>query len=277
MIGTLETGKQGQQRWANYQKLLELARNFDGDENTQILPDFIEFLNILITEEPREGQAPIEAGEETVQIMTIHVAKGKQFPIVMLPCLDRGAETAREPFIDEALGIGFSPLIQTKVTEKLNRAILTAMKRRATEKEDAEKKRLFYVGATRAEDRLILSGTLADNGKPRQMFEWLHEHLGIDEKNHLPSLPFELEMFVDNSHNLRILLLRTRLLIKRPPSVEFPGSLASGTTADDRSTATFSVSELVNYARCPLRYQLENLLQVPAINGDTDPDAAEKG
>ena len=30
MIGTLKTGKQGDQRWANYQKLLDLARNFDG-------------------------------------------------------------------------------------------------------------------------------------------------------------------------------------------------------------------------------------------------------
>ena len=31
LIGTLKTGKYGQQRWANYQKLLDLARNFDGD------------------------------------------------------------------------------------------------------------------------------------------------------------------------------------------------------------------------------------------------------
>ena len=55
LIGTLKTGIYGQQRLANYQKLLELARNFDGDENTQILPDFIEFLDLLITEEPQEG------------------------------------------------------------------------------------------------------------------------------------------------------------------------------------------------------------------------------
>ena len=52
IIGTIKTGKQGQQRWANYQKLLELARNFDGDESRQTLTDFIEFLDILITEEP---------------------------------------------------------------------------------------------------------------------------------------------------------------------------------------------------------------------------------
>ena len=85
LIGTLKTGKYGQQRSENYQKLLDLARNFDGEENEQILPGFIEFLDILITEEPREGQAPIEASSGAVQIMTVHAAKGKQFPIVMLP------------------------------------------------------------------------------------------------------------------------------------------------------------------------------------------------
>ena len=37
MIGTLKTGiYKDIQRWANYQKLLDLARNFDGDESRQI-------------------------------------------------------------------------------------------------------------------------------------------------------------------------------------------------------------------------------------------------
>ena len=66
LIGTLKTGIYGQQRSANYQKLLELARNFDGDENTQILPDFIEFLDTLIKEEPREGEAIIEESRGAV-------------------------------------------------------------------------------------------------------------------------------------------------------------------------------------------------------------------
>ena len=189
LIGTLKTGKYGQQRWENYQKLLELARNFDGDENTQILPDFIDFLDILITEEPREGQAPIEASSGAVQIMTIHAAKGKQFPVVMLPRLDRQGQTDREPFIDEEFGIGFSPLNPDNDYQKTEPAIVTLMKNRSKEKEVAEKKRLFYVGATRAEDRLILSGTLPDNGNPQQMLGWLHTHLGIGEEHDSLTLP----------------------------------------------------------------------------------------
>ena len=270
MIGTLQTGKQGQQRWANYQKLLELARNFDGDENTRILPDFIEFLDILITEEPREGQAPIDAGSGAVQIMTIHAAKGLQFPVVILPCLDRGGQSDREPFIDEIFGIGFSPLNPDKDYKKTEPRIVSYMKDRSRKKENAEKKRLFYVGATRARDRLILSGTLSDTGKPRQMLEWLHRHLGIGEEDNLSNLPFTLEVFSDSNRPLEDIISTDKAADETTP-VKFP-KFRSSNLKPTEIPAAFSVAELANYARCPLRYQLENLLQIPPINGDTDPD-----
>ena len=276
MIGTLKTGKQGQQRWANYQKLLELARNFDGDENKQILPDFIEFLDILITEEPREGQAPVEAGTGSgaVQIMTIHAAKGLQFPVVILPCLDRGGQSDREPFIDEALGIGFSPLNPGKDYRKTEPPIVSYMKDRSREKENAEKKRLFYVGATRARDRLILSGTLSDRGKPRQMLEWIHEHLNLNEEANLPRPPFELEVFSDNNRQLEDITSTDKTSDETTP-VEFPGFIPSE-LEPIKIPSAFSVSELANYARCPLRYQLENLLRIPPINGEADSDEGER-
>lgn len=284
MIGTLKTGKQGEQRWSNYQKLLELARNFDGDENKPILPDFIEFLDILITEEPQEGQAPIEASSGAVRIMTIHAAKGLQFPIVILPRLDRGAQIDREPFIDEAFGIGFSPLKPEDGYRKTGPEIVTHIKNRGSAKETAEKKRLFYVGATRAQDRLILSGTLSATGKPQQMLEWLYEHLNIGEEDDSLSLPVALEMFAENRTSLHFFPLQipisraltdTESTDKTPDEitpVDFPEPLrkleATGTSA------AFSVAELANYARCPLRYQLENVLRIP-VNGQEELDQDE--
>ena len=285
MIGTLQTGKQGQQRWANYQKLLELARNFDGDENTRILPDFIEFLDILITEEPREGQAPIDAGSGAVQIMTIHAAKGLQFPVVILPCLDRGGQSDREPFIDEIFGIGFSPLNPDKDYKKTEPRIVSHMKDRSREKENAEKKRLFYVGATRARDRLILSGTLSNTGKPRQMLEWLHKHLGIGEEDHLVNLDVRQNVFMGNGTNTQSFQLQIpifRALADTAPAdqdsdettlVDFPEPLSPALEPTE-VPAAFSVAELANYARCPLRYQLENVLRIP-VNGQAEADSDE--
>ena len=284
MIGTLKTGKQGQQRWSNYQKLLELARNFDGDENKRTLPDFIEFLDILITEEPQEGQAPIEASSGAVRIMTIHAAKGLQFPIVILPRLDRGAQIDREPFIDEAFGIGFSPLKPDDGYRKTEPEIVAHIKNRGSARETAEKKRLFYVGATRAQDRLILSGTLPATGKPQQMLEWLHEHLNIGEEDGSLSLPVALEVFADNrtsvlSFPLQIPISRALVDIGSTDKtsdeitpVDFPEPLRK--LESTGTSAAFSVSELANYARCPLRYQLENVLRIP-VNGQAELDQDE--
>ena len=274
LIGTLKTGIYGQQRLANYQKLLELARNFDGDENTQILPDFIEFLDILITEEPQEGQAPIKESSGAVQIMTIHAAKGKEFPVVILTRLDRAGQTDTEPFIDETLGIGFSPLKPDDGYRKTEPSIITHMKNRSREKEVAEKKRLFYVGTTRAEDRLILSGTLPGNGKPQQMLGWLDTHLGISAEDNLLNLDVEQDVFADNSTSrqrfqLQIPIYRALVDLApadavpdETPQVDFPDYPLS-TLKPTSISAAFSVPELANYARCPLRYQLENVLRIP--------------
>ena len=280
MIGTLKTGKQGQQRWVNYQKLLEHARNFDGDETKQILPDFIEFLNILIEEERREGQAPIEVSSGAVQIMTIHASKGKQFPVVILPRLDRKGQTDREPFIDEAFGIGFSPLNPDKDYSKTEPDIVTHMKNRTNEKEIAEKKRLFYVGTTRATDRLILSGTLP----AMNVLGWLYKHLNINEEDDSLSLPVTLEMFTGNSKNTESFQLHIPIhqgvtetesideISDEITPVDFPELPRKPKLTG--TAAAFSVSELANYARCPLRYQLQNVLQIPT-NGQDAPDVDE--
>ena len=291
LIGTLKTGIYGQQRWANYQKLLELARNFDGDENTQILPDFIELLDTLIKEEPREGEAIIEESRGAVQIMTIHAAKGKQFPIVILPGLDRRGRPNTEPFIDEAFGIGFSPLNPDNDYKKTAPDIVTLIKDRKNEKEIAEKKRLFYVGATRAKDRLILSGTLPENGKPQQMLEWLHTHLGISEEANSSNMDVEQNVFVDNRTNRQRFQLQIPIsraledlapadaVSDETPPVKFP-EWAPLILEPTEICASFSVAELANYARCPLRYQLENVLQIPTIeqkeadSDETDMDTA---
>lgn len=287
MIGALKTGKQGPQRWANYQKLLEFARNFDADEDKQTLTDFIEFLNILIDEEPREGQAPMESSADAVEIMTIHAAKGKQFPVVILPCLERKGRTDTEPFIDDTLGIGFSPLNPKKDYEKTAPAIVDRMKDQADTKGIAEKKRVLYVGTTRAEDRLILSGSLPANGKPQQALKWLHEYLHIDNEADRLSLPVALEVFANNHttrRNCELQIPISRTLADLVPGdetsddtsqVDFPDPLPA-TLQPATVNAAFSVSDLANYARCPLRYQLENLLQIPPINGNMDPEEQER-
>ena len=277
LIGTLNLGRQGEQRWANYQKLIDLARQIDSDENRPSLSNFISFLDILITDEPREGQAPIENKSGSVEIMTVHSAKGREFPVVILPCLHRSGARTSEPFIDEKVGIGFSPLKPDEKYTKSEPDIVAMMKARAAEKDEAEKKRLFYVAATRAEDRLVLSGALNNYDKTGDLLKWLYEHLGIDNNDDSISINVDVVEYFDqtsiqNSVQLNIPII-SRIDVNSHDEfsshdeelVDFPNipiqSLQQGSI--DQS---YSVIELANYSRCPLRYQLEHVLRIPPIN-----------
>ena len=286
LIGTLKIGHQGQQKWANYQKLLDLARSFDGDEDRQTLSDFIEFLDILITEEPREGQAPIEESCKAVQIMTIHSAKGKEFPIVILPSLNRTGRYAQEPFIDDCLGIGFSPRKPEDTYTKTAPEIITLMKDRANAKDLAEKKRIFYVGATRARDRLILSGSLNAYGKSDNILKWLFENLEINHSDDAFSKQghtneYSNERTETHSHQLNIPIIKQLDNIELDKMLDEP--CEDGFSIQPISKikhkvipASFSITELANYSRCPLRYQLENVLQIqPVAENKSDKDDAE--
>lgn len=283
MIGTLATGRQGTQRWANYQKLIDLARNYDGDAEEPTLSSFIEFLQILIDEEPREGQAPVQTGDKAVNIMTIHAAKGLEFPVVILPGLARATRSNREPFIDEELGIGFSPRNPDKDYAKTEPSIVTVMKERAKVKDEAEKKRLFYVGATRTRDRLILAGSLEANGTQKNMLEWLHTHIGMDAENPLCH-PVELETYSEGitksePFNLSIACFKRPediphgdTDIEEPVAVEMP-ALPLGALKPQIIGTAYSVTELANYARCSMRYRLENVLRIP--NSEREASAEE--
>ena len=165
------------------------------------------------------------------------------------------------------------------------------MKNRSNDRETAEKKRLFYVATTRAEDRLILSGTLPDSGNPQQMLDWLHTYLGITEENNLLSLSVEQDVYKDGNpkgqrFQLQIPIARTLADTTHAEAetsdetipIEFPESLLPAALQPTKVPAAFSVSELANYARCPLRYQLENVLRIPSIKQtEPEPDDDEIG
>lgn len=286
LIGTINIGKQGQQKSANYQKLLELARQYDSESNQHTLSDFIEFLNYLITEEPREGQAQIENTSGSVEIMTVHSAKGKQFPVVILPCLHRRGAQSSEPFLDGKVGIGFSPYKPAENYEKSEPEILDLIKAHAKDKDEAEKKRLFYVAATRAKDRLVLSGALNSNGKIENMLNWLYEHLGINKEDGYVNIDINVHEYSDQETTSRQVMLHIPIINRITSSLDEESSLDEGQikspeypiqSLNQNSVKTsFSVTELVNYFHCPLRYKLEHVLRVSTlVNNQIDRNEAE--
>ena len=276
MIGTLSVGLSGGQRWANYEKLLVIAREFDKSEFAE-LSGFIERLNLLIKEEDRESQAAVESSEDVVQVMTIHAAKGLEFPVVILPYLSRKFKFDQEPFIDDEIGIGFSPANPEKNYEGSQPSIASVMKTRHVQKTIAEEKRLFYVATTRARDRLILSGSFDLSGMmpSNSWFRWMLDALEMTQTPIETQIvfPVTIETLTEESRTPMSFDLPIRIFhaigemnlpgetpIPSLPPVAFPEILLEPINSAPTGE-NLSVPQLLSYAHCPTKFYLKHRLR----------------
>lgn len=145
----------GPQRLSNLDKLIAQARSFERRE-TRLLRDFVEYIREFRRLETREAEAQLEMGLDAVAILTIHKSKGLEFPIVLLPDLQRERNRRSSEFVYERnIGLGFD--IPDWTGGKISTAIKEEVSDRIGLREIFESIRKLYVGMTRAEDRLILS------------------------------------------------------------------------------------------------------------------------
>ena len=147
----------GDRRMANVRKLMRMARAYEADEGRD-LRGFIDAVAERDLIQAREGEAPLEAEAlNAVRLMTIHRAKGLEFPVVAVGDLGKdGREDYGRLRIsdDGSLGIRLASLGGSSSSSRELERIKEEQKRKGEE----EEKRIFYVAATRAEERLILSG-----------------------------------------------------------------------------------------------------------------------
>ena len=154
----------GDRKRANARKLVRMARRLD-DAGGFILADFVERLRSDLRAATKETQAATtDDGGEIVRLMSIHQAKGLEFPIVVVPDLDRKrpGELRRVAF-DADLGPLVNPVADADDgldddTDAGGGSLGWSVYRHLeAEADDAESLRLLYVATTRARDFLILS------------------------------------------------------------------------------------------------------------------------
>ncbi|MDH4099203.1 MAG: UvrD-helicase domain-containing protein [Nitrospirota bacterium] len=149
---------QGEQRVFNLKKLIELSRDYER-EGAPALKNFINYLTDLSDREPTEAESvTLGEADDVVRLMTIHQAKGLEFPVVFVADMQRkGPSRGDLILVDEERGLGIKAkdLATGETVKPLGfRAISDADK----EKEEREICRLLYVALTRARERLILVG-----------------------------------------------------------------------------------------------------------------------
>lgn len=117
-----EKGEKGQARVENLEELVSAARAFENNEDDEELTPLQAFLSHASLE---AGDTQADAFEDSVQLMTLHSAKGLEFPLVFLVGMEEGL---------------FPHKMSLEESGRLE-----------------EERRLAYVGVTRAMQRLVLT------------------------------------------------------------------------------------------------------------------------
>jgi ATP-dependent helicase/nuclease subunit A len=180
----------GEARFANVRKLTRLAAEFEAREGRD-LRGLLDFLAVRADGGEEAQAATAVEGHDGVRIMTVHNAKGLEFGVVAVPDLARGLLAgSRAPLL--AIGRGEEPRVGMRLrrlgapsTDLYDYAELCE---EAQQRESEEALRLFHVAATRARDRLILSGVVKPEpgrgitpGTP--VAERIVEAFGIDREH----------------------------------------------------------------------------------------------
>ena len=139
----------GEQRALNLNKILQKARRFETGKLSY--RQFARWISEQEAAESTEAESPlIEEDEDAVSLLTVHKAKGLQFPVVIL------ANLVQQRSYRSSSVLGGGKNISLKISKDLVNSEFKELEEGEKAREEAEKARLLYVAATRAGDLLVI-------------------------------------------------------------------------------------------------------------------------
>jgi ATP-dependent helicase/nuclease subunit A len=265
----------GTQRVANVEKLFRLAEQFEKSGN--LIRDFVRYVEEFDAIGGRESEGPIDESANVVRLMTIHQSKGLEFPVVIIPELHREPTRTETAFMLDRHK-GFTTQIPDGRGYMVRGALYNELRQRNQWREQFESMRLLFVAATRAEDRLVLSGAIEQKALPgllksdsERWLAWIWQALELPENAFSDTPRF-------NEADFRVTINRS----SAPREIEIPYQTESETEPQDertfeerfpllqpvsvdipKSLRRFSVTQLLNFQRCARQYYFDRMLRTP--------------
>ncbi len=243
---------------ANAERFLALVDHCERrlGRDVQAVLDHIERLQ----QAAAEAQAPaLEAGD-AVRLMTIHKAKGLEFPIVAIAALEKGErrDTEAAAYHPEC-GLGFRWLAENG--KPVKDLLMARAAEKLKEKNDLERDRLLYVGLTRAKERLILafSYSLTQTGK-RRISPWptlILQGIGLQ----IPAEPNT----PSRSGLAALTLVAGAPEVPPAPELHAPARQPEiePLSPPREAPSEIAATALANFVQCPRRYLLDSVLHWP--------------
>lgn len=218
----------------NIAKFFKIVEKFSNVTNYDRVIGFVEHINSLLSAGDDPTAAEMDAELDAVNVLTIHKAKGLEYPIVFMVSLveDRFPSRNRRDSIELPDGI-IKDILPTGDFHV------------------QEERRLFYVGMTRAKRELYLTNALDYGGKrAKKISRFVLEALDkpqADVSAFKSSIKETIERFAPAPEHVdsRLTLPGTEGVLKLSP---------------------YAIDD---YLTCPLKYKYVNILRVPVLRNHT--------
>ena len=267
----------------NLLRFFDLAARFAPVHGDPGLPAFVEYVHLLDETDEELAEAHL-SDNDSVRVMTVHQAKGLEFPHVWVPGLAGGSGRGWGIFPDSRLGE--NPLTTASVLPWWVRPDdeglphwrsaekMTELEAPIRQRREEEEWRLFYVACTRAERRLVCSTAQwypgpAEPQGPSKFYEFIASQTDLVKERFRRDAPVVDPAAAARERRREAVAARAAarpVAVDAPPQLFDDASLPPPPASAGRPTpSVFSVTGLVSYGRCPLQFYWSAVRPLPRL------------